>query len=195
MTDNTPPNSIKFIKFDGDQQSEIPVSNGTPEISNDEEQIFARFAKWLEDRGVIGSQSTPFSIYNHSSPQGVILQDEEKTIGEELPTEDENFEDVDIPEDPEADELMDDSNEEELPPRVVDGAHLVYKRKGDEGTYEELWIYNVTPSSTENMKIKDKILAGTDIEPTKTQSEDGTQQYDFWAIGNAHMIKITGLPN
>jgi hypothetical protein len=78
--------------------------------------------------------------------------------------------------------------------RTVKGAHLVYKREGEDGTYEELWIYNVTTLQDE-MIVRRAILAGTDIPINKPSSPDGAQQYKMWSIGNAEMLLITGLPN
>lgn len=80
--------------------------------------------------------------------------------------------------------------------RKVDGAHLVYKRQDEEGTYEELWIYNVNPNDyQDSMNTRKAILAGTDIPPGQTESEDGSQMYDIWTAGNAELLKITGMPN
>jgi hypothetical protein len=78
--------------------------------------------------------------------------------------------------------------------RAVKNAHLVYKRESDEGTYEELWVYNVSSLRGE-LDVKKAILAGTDIPVNKTHSPDGSQSYEIWAAGNAEMIMIKGLPN
>ena len=82
--------------------------------------------------------------------------------------------------------------------RTVPGAHLVYKRQQEDGTYEELWIYNIDPAGRGLKKahtVRNAILAGTDIPVNKTESPDGTQSFDVWAIGNAEMLKICGLIN
>lgn len=78
--------------------------------------------------------------------------------------------------------------------RTVPKAHLVYKREGEDGKYEELWIYNVTPARGE-VSVKRAILAGTDIPPHKQCSPDEEQKYKVWSSGNAEMLLITGLPN
>lgn len=78
--------------------------------------------------------------------------------------------------------------------RAVKNAHLVYKRETEEGTFEELWIYNVADFRSE-INTKKAILAGTDIPPNKTRSPDGSQTYTTWAAGNAEMLLIRGLPN
>lgn len=78
--------------------------------------------------------------------------------------------------------------------RTVRGAHLVYKRESDSGTFEELWLYNVTTLQDE-MTVRKAILAGTDIPPNKSQSPDGSQTYRVWSAGNAEMLLISGLQN
>lgn len=78
--------------------------------------------------------------------------------------------------------------------RTVKGSHLVYKRATEEGSYEELWIYQ-TDNIKNDQTIMKAILAGTDIPAGKMKSEDGMQSYEMWSAGNAQMIKIEGLPN
>lgn len=79
--------------------------------------------------------------------------------------------------------------------RTVAGAHLVYKRRTEENTFDELWIYNVGKNSyQQSMHTRKAILAGTDIKPGQTHSEDNKQHYEIWTAGNAELIKITGLP-
>lgn len=77
--------------------------------------------------------------------------------------------------------------------RAVKKAHLVYKREGDDG-FEEMWVYNVG-SLKDELDIRKAILAGTDIKPGKTVSDDGSQTYSIWSAGNAEVLRITGLPN
>ena len=79
--------------------------------------------------------------------------------------------------------------------RRVPGAHLVYKRETEEGTYEELWIYNIQTSMGDELKIRREILAGTDIPVDKTENDQGDQTYDVWTVGNAQLLRIQGLPN
>jgi ribosome modulation factor len=78
--------------------------------------------------------------------------------------------------------------------RRVKSAHLIYKRQTEEGTYEELWIYNVG-NMRDELDVRKAILAGTDIPTTKTTSPDGSQSYEMWSAGNAEMLQIKGLPN
>ena len=79
--------------------------------------------------------------------------------------------------------------------RTVDNAHLIYKTQSENGTYEELWIYNLHDDSNDELDIRRDILAGTDIPPQKTKSPDGVQSYTATTMGNAQILKITGLPN
>lgn len=80
--------------------------------------------------------------------------------------------------------------------RVVNGAHLVYKRKQDDGTYEELWQYKIKDHDMRNeVEVRHDILNGTDIPVDKTRSEDGTQRYELTTMGDAQLLRITGLPN
>lgn len=78
--------------------------------------------------------------------------------------------------------------------RTVPKAHLVYKRGQEDGTFTELWSYNVS-SVKDTVKIRNSILAGTDIERSQLRSSDGTQGYDVWSVGNIEILKIYGLPN
>lgn len=77
--------------------------------------------------------------------------------------------------------------------RQVPKAHLVYKRRMDNDTFEELWIYNVN-HLTNDTKIRQAILAGTDISLASNQSSDGTKKCTIWSIGNAECVKLTGIP-
>ena len=79
--------------------------------------------------------------------------------------------------------------------RVVPGAHLVYKRASEDGTFEELWIYNTEDQFDTELQTRRAILAGTDIEKNRMKSKDGSQSYELWNAGNAQLIKITGLPS
>jgi len=79
--------------------------------------------------------------------------------------------------------------------RVVDNAHLIYKRRAENGTYEELWIYNLQSDTNDELKIRRAILAGTDVPVQKTKSPDGVQSYTSTTMGNAQLLKIVGLPN
>lgn len=76
--------------------------------------------------------------------------------------------------------------------RKVKGAHLVYKRQTEDGTFEELWIYKIN-NVRDEIEIRKAILAGTDIPVNKLQSPDNAQSYEVWTIGDIEMLHIKGL--
>ena len=77
--------------------------------------------------------------------------------------------------------------------RTVRGACLVYKRKTDDGTYDELWIYNVGDNVKTETRIRNGILSGTDINPNTHMSDDQTQKSKTTTIGNVQYLLISGL--
>jgi hypothetical protein len=79
--------------------------------------------------------------------------------------------------------------------RQVDGAHLVYKRKNEEGTYDELWVFGTGDEIEDSLKVRRNILAGTDIAPRSTKSANGTQSYTLNTLGTGQLLCIKGLPN
>ena len=101
--------------------------------------------------------------------------------------------DTDLELDDDVDET-DDSNRAGIL-RTVDNAHLIFKRRDEEGQFEELWLYNTNGKIGDELNIRRDILAGTDIQPKKTRSEDGTQKYTLTTLGNAQFVHVTGLPN
>lgn len=80
--------------------------------------------------------------------------------------------------------------------RKVKWAHLVHKKLEADGTYNELWVYEVGSKDRfrDELEIRKDILAGTDIPVNKTKSPDGSQHYELWSIGNVQMMNIKGLP-
>lgn len=79
--------------------------------------------------------------------------------------------------------------------RQVDNAHLVYKKQMEDGSFEELWVFNVADKLDDALKTRRAILAGTDIPRGHTRSDDGQQTYTLSTMGNAQLLHITGLPN
>lgn len=77
--------------------------------------------------------------------------------------------------------------------RAVKGAYLVSKREQPDGTYTEVWIYNVGEKYDNERNIRSSILAGTDVDPKTNRSEDGLQVADFKTLGNIQFLTITGL--
>ena len=78
--------------------------------------------------------------------------------------------------------------------RTVPNAHLIYKRENEEGTYDELWVFNTSSKIADELEVRRNVLSGTDIPPRKTKSEDGNQHFTLTTMGNAQMLEITGLP-
>lgn len=115
--------------------------------------------------------------------------DAELDLGDDLGMSD--LEDEDL----EDEDLEDDDPNKQGVIRKVTSAHLVYKRKDEEGTYEELWIYKLNGEFKDELEIRRDILAGTDIPQNKMKSEDGAQSYQLWTSGNVQWLNITGLPN
>lgn len=79
--------------------------------------------------------------------------------------------------------------------RSVKGAYLVSKDKAPDATYTEVWIYNVGEKFDDDANIRKSILAGTDIDPKKNFSEDGSQEANLKSIGNVQFLTISGLPD
>jgi hypothetical protein len=88
--------------------------------------------------------------------------------------------------------IPDDANKQGII-RHVDKAHLVFKRQTPDGTFEELWSYNISTDMKDELSIRRKILAGTDIPSQKTTSPDGSQAYTLTTMGNGQLLHITGL--
>jgi len=118
---------------------------------------------------------------------------------EDLPMDDEMDMDDEVATDDE--DYMDDEYEDPEDPnkmgtiRVIKGAHLVYKREDEGGSFEELWIYRTKDGSKEDIEVRRDILAGTDIPTNKKKSKDGTQSFTLWTVGNVQYLNILGLPN
>ena len=78
--------------------------------------------------------------------------------------------------------------------RIVKDAHLVYKRQNDAGLFDELWIFNSKDNIKDSLAIKRDILAATDIPYRQTSSEDGSQSYKMYTMGDVQFLEIVGLP-
>lgn len=80
--------------------------------------------------------------------------------------------------------------------RTVPGACLVYKRRDQKNSFEELWVYNVGGRDIKpEMRIRNSVLAGTDIDPKTQRSPDGQQTCDTLSVGNVQFLHIKGLVN
>lgn len=116
--------------------------------------------------------------------------------GEDGPPDEDEF-DVEASEE---DEFGEDESEEDSDfqgiIRTVPGACLVYKRRDEKNTYEELWVYNVGGRDIQpEIKIRNTILAGTDINPKTQRSEDGQQTCETITTGNVQFLQLKGLLN
>lgn len=78
--------------------------------------------------------------------------------------------------------------------RTVRGANLVFKRKTEDGNFEELWVYNVGNDMKRETQIRRAILSGTDIDPTSQSSKEGEQYAETSSMGNVQFLHIVGLP-
>lgn len=79
--------------------------------------------------------------------------------------------------------------------RTVPNSHLIYKRQQEDGTFNELWQYNIGDDFRKELEVRRSILAGTDIPPNKMSSPDNTQSFELWTAGNAQVMHVRGLPN
>lgn len=78
--------------------------------------------------------------------------------------------------------------------RTVRGANLVFKRKMEDGNFEELWIYNIGNDIKRETQVRRAILAGTDVDPGSQESKDGSQRAETSTTGNVQFLHIVGLP-
>jgi hypothetical protein len=112
--------------------------------------------------------------------------------------EDDEFDEFDGDDDSEfSDDDLEDPDETryEGVVRSVKGAYLVSKEEQPDETFKEIWMYNKQHRFEDEANIKNAILAGTDIDPTKNVSEDGTQEAVLQTVGNVNFLTILGLPN
>lgn len=119
------------------------------------------------------------------------VQPDELAGEDDLPSEDPNDPLDQVADDTLADDAGDPDKQGLI--RTVKNAHLVYKRKQEDGTFEELWVYSASDMRSEQT-IRQAILSGTDIPVDGSSSEDG-QLYSIWSAGNAEVMQITGLPS
>lgn len=144
-----------------------------------------------------------FRIYRYQEEQQ-MADSEPRDDGfdeEDLDTEDLDAEDLDGLDseeglgDPEEEQEEEDSDFQGVI-RTVPGACLVYKRKDEQNNYEELWVYNVGGRDMRpEIKVRNSILAGTDIDPKTQRSQDGQQTCDTTTVGNVQFLHIRGLLN
>ena len=185
---------VRFNRLDDDQEDDMSDDDLLGDESNENDGEFDDFDDYM-----VGDE-----------PDEDEFSDDDMLDGEtgEGESDEGEFDDMDLPNDEPDESEFDDGDmgdmeegepEEPEDPdragliRTVNKAHLVYKRSTDDGSYEEMWTYNVT-NLRDEMSIRKAILSGTDIPPNKTQSPDGSQHYELWTAGNAEVMLIKGLP-
>lgn len=167
---------VRFTRIDNDEtetdQIDDPVGDEGELLPDDE---------FDDNEGEL----PPEDVVDDQSQADEFSGEDPSTVGDEEPGDE--FQD-EVPEEPAEPE---DPNRQGMV-RTVKGAHLVYKREVEDGTYEELWQYN-TSTLRDEITIRKAILAGTDIPVNKAQSPDGSQSFETWAAGNAELMLIRGL--
>lgn len=163
-----------------------------PQDENDK-KLIQSFIEWLKaNQDVINREISPSQEEEEqrpNTPSSTELDTPDLGPGVNVDPESNPESDSSI-----SDENMGNPNKQGLI-RTVNGAHLIYKRRMDNGLFDELWGYNTEPKMNKEYKIRSNILNGTDIDPNSTSSEDGSQYYTLWTVGNAQFVLISGLPN
>jgi hypothetical protein len=77
--------------------------------------------------------------------------------------------------------------------RAVKGAYLVSKKKQEDETYTEVWMYMVGNKFHNEANIRRSILSATDIDPAEHMSEDESQHAHIVTIGNVQYMTLTGI--
>ncbi len=118
---------------------------------------------------------------------------------EALPDEDNDDFEGENADDKEMDEISNTASEDpdrQGVIRRIGGCKLVYKRKIEDGTYEEMWIFNTNKNNMrDDLKIRNAIIADSDIPLNRQKSDDGKQSYSVTTMGNAEVLVLSGLPN
>lgn len=168
----------------------IPDENDDPEISaSSDAQVID-----LTNDGSEKSDKPEAPIDGEDEPSDEFdpdldadLADAETSPDEADPSLDADSQPTDDPQEQDQDRMGD--------IRTIKGAHLVYKRQQSDGSFNELWIYNIGGHINDAIATKRAILAGTDIADGKMRSEDGKQIYSLTTMGNAQLLSIEGLSN
>jgi len=126
--------------------------------------------------------------FNPEKGDDVDKMGEEETEQEEMGQDDMN------PDEHEPEEEKEESKFEGIV-RSIKGANLVSKKQQADETFTEVWIYNVGKKFSDEAGIRKGILSGTDIDPTKNFSEDGSQEAVISSLGNVQYLTLTGIPD
>lgn len=166
----------------GDDELDIDFDNNTGDESG---RLGQELEQPLDSHG--STDRFGMSSSSASTPSGQALEKDLSDAGQAVDGED--------PMNQLASTATEDPNKQGVL-RKVEGVRLVYKRQTENGSYEELWAYNISKSNApDSFKKRRAILAGTDIPPNKSTSPDGSQTYDIWTTTNAELIRVKGLQN
>ena len=133
--------------------------------------------------------------------QGEEKDNDQKNDQKENKKSDDNIIDLSSKKSDKKDKSEDDESNENNDPdregviRTVKNAHLIYKRRDVDGTYTELWAYDIDRGFKDEYDIRDAILNGTDISHKTGLSSDEQQSFDLWTCGGRQMMRIKGLEN
>lgn len=142
-------------------------------------------------------------MYNLTNPEEDELEGRKFDLSDDMDMDEDLEEDDDMMEpemEDEESEEMDSGENSDVPKyegtvRAVKGAYLVSRKEQADETFTEIWIYNVGKDFDSESNVRKAILAGTDVDPTKNVSEDGTQEAVLKSIGNVQFLTVTGLPS
>lgn len=149
---------------------------------------------------------TTFSQYLYEQKFKLIEFDKDSKKSDEKSTNSDDKEEKDIKKDDitsDKDEKSSDDKKEDKKEnpdkqgviRNIKNAHLIYKRQDVDGTYIELWAYDIHKGLKDEFNIRNAILNGTDIDHKTGSSPDNVQRYELWTSNNRQFMQITGLPN
>jgi hypothetical protein len=149
---------------------------------------------------------TTFSQYLYEQKFKLIEFDKDSKKSDEKSTNSDDKEENDIKKDDitsDKDEKSSDDKKEDKKEnpdkqgviRNIKNAHLIYKRQDVDGTYIELWAYDIQKGLKDEFNIRNAILNGTDIDHKTGSSPDNVQRYELWTSNNRQFMQITGLPN
>lgn len=149
---------------------------------------------------------TTFSQYLYEQKFKLIEFDKDSKKSDEKSTNSDDKEEKDIKKDDitsDKDEKSSDDKKEDKKEnpdkqgviRNIKNAHLIYKRQDVDGTYIELWAYDIQKGLKDEFNIRNAILNGTDIDHKTGSSPDNVQRYELWTSNNRQFMQITGLPN
>lgn len=197
-----PHNDFADVDPDAPPENIHPADNRMPDegpIDDDGIPSLPGLRKSPEDEQMAGAKQ-----FNNPDDTVDLDKDPLADPSTDIETDPLDNEDPNAEQDPLADSgLEDDLSADDVPEadpnhmgtiRAVKDAHLVYKRQEGDGTFSELWTYNIGDHIDNAISIKKAIIAGTDIQDNSMRSEDGSQSYELVTMGNAQLLRITGLP-